>query len=112
MSRARVRDPRDQRKYKAQRLKVLNAGGWVCYYCGQDADTVDHVIPIVSGGDPMSIDNMVPACKRCNSAKGSRSEGAFLARGGHPPVLPANLYPKTTSTVQAGPMSGQPKFNL
>ena len=112
MSRPRVRDPRDQRKYKAQRLKVLQLSGWVCHYCGQDADTVDHIIPIVKGGDPMSTDNMVAACKRCNSSKGSRSEGVFLARGGHPPVFPVNLSPKTTSTVQAGPMSGQPKPKL
>ena len=112
MSRPRVRDPRDQRKYKAQRLKVLQLNGWVCHYCGQDANTVDHIIPIVKGGDPMSMDNMVPACKRCNSSKGSRSEGVFLAQGGHPPVFPANLSPKTTSSVQAGPMSGQPKPKL
>jgi len=112
VSRARVRDPRDQCKYKAQLLKVLQAFGYVCHYCGQDADTVDHLIPIVKGGDPMSMENMVAACKRCNSAKGARSEGVFLARVGHPPVFPANLYPKTTSTVQAGPMSGQPKPEL
>jgi len=112
MSRPRIRDPRDQRKYKAQRLKVLAAHGWVCFYCGADANTVDHVIPIVKGGDPMAMDNMVAACRRCNSAKGSRSEGVFLARGGHPPVFPDNLSPKTTSSVQAGPMTGQPKPKL
>jgi len=56
----RAKDPRDQRRYKARRLQVLNASGWVCYYCGGEASQVDHVIPIASGGDPMSLDNLSP----------------------------------------------------
>jgi 5-methylcytosine-specific restriction endonuclease McrA len=111
MSRPRVRDPRDQRKYKAQRLKVLNAGGWSCHYCGQDADTVDHVIPIVKGGDPMSIENMVPACKRCNSAKGARSEGVFLFDRGHPPVFSAFLSPTRSKIHEDSPFTAKPVGN-
>ena len=42
----RAKDPRDQRRYKARRLQVLNAAGWVCYYCGGEANQVDHVIPV------------------------------------------------------------------
>jgi len=37
----RAKDPRDQRRYKARRLQVLNAAGWVCYYCGGEASQVD-----------------------------------------------------------------------
>ena len=73
----RAKDPRDQRRYKARRLQVLNAAGWVCYYCGGEASQVDHVIPIASGGDPMSMDNLVAACKRCNLAKGKKSRGVL-----------------------------------
>ena len=75
-------DPRLSRDYKRVRLQVLARDGYVCYYCGQDATTVDHVIPIVKGGDPISHDNMVAACRRCNSSKGSRSEGVFLSKTG------------------------------
>jgi len=47
-------DPRLTRKYKAQRLVVLNRDGWTCAYCGQDATTVDHIQSIKHGGDPIN----------------------------------------------------------
>jgi 5-methylcytosine-specific restriction endonuclease McrA len=100
-------DPRLTRKYKAQRLVVLNRDGWTCAYCGQDATTVDHIQSIKNGGDPISLENMIACCKRCNSAKGSRSQAVFLARTATPPAFPSNSSPKTTSTVPAGPCVGQ-----
>jgi 5-methylcytosine-specific restriction endonuclease McrA len=100
-------DPRLTRKYKAQRLIVLARDGYVCYYCGQDANTVDHIVAIKNGGDPMSLDNMVSACKRCNSSKGSRSQGVFLARTATPPAFPSYTSPITTTTVPNGPCVGQ-----
>lgn len=109
----RVNDPRDSRAWRDLRKKILARDGYVCAYCGNDADTVDHVHSIKNNPElAMSIENLVSACKRCNSMKGSRSEGVFLSRKFTPPVFSANLYPKTTSTVQAGPMSGQPKPEL
>jgi len=101
----KAKDPRDSRRYKARRLQVLNAGGWVCYYCGQEASQVDHVIPIASGGDPMSLDNLVPACKRCNLSKGKKSQGVFLATTDTPPVFSSSFPPKMTETVHIGPMT-------
>jgi 5-methylcytosine-specific restriction endonuclease McrA len=101
------RDPRLTRKYKAQRLIVLARDGYTCYYCGQDADTVDHIQSIKSGGDPINLENMVSACRRCNSAKGSRSQGVFLARQSTPPALATYISPKTTGTVPSGPCVGQ-----
>jgi 5-methylcytosine-specific restriction endonuclease McrA len=73
-------DPRGTRAYKARRLEVLQRDQWTCFYCMQPATTVDHVIPIKAGGDPIAYDNLVSCCARCNSMKGSRSEGSFLAR--------------------------------
>ena len=72
-------DPRVSRDYKKVRLIVLARDGYVCYYCGQDADTVDHVISIKNGGNPVDPSNLLACCRRCNSAKGSRSQGVFLA---------------------------------
>ena len=100
-------DPRVSRAYKKQRLIVLARDGYVCYYCGQDAHTVDHVQSIKSGGDPISLENMVACCKKCNSAKGSRSQGLFLARLSTPPALPIHTSPITTGTVPTGPCVGQ-----
>ena len=101
------RDPRLTRKYKAQREVVLSRDGYTCYYCGQDAHTVDHIVSIKAGGDPISLENMVACCKRCNSRKGSRSQGVFLARLATPPALPTYTSPMTTGTVPNGPCVGQ-----
>jgi 5-methylcytosine-specific restriction endonuclease McrA len=102
------RDPRLTRTYKKQRLAVLARDNYVCYYCGSDADTADHLIPIRDNGDPIDLQNMVACCRRCNSAKGAKSEAVFLAQMATPHVFQGNTSPKTTSTVQAGPAFGQP----
>jgi hypothetical protein len=96
-------DPRLSRDYKRVRLQVLARDGHVCYYCGQDATTVDHVIPIAKGGDPINMDNMVAACRRCNSSKGSRSEGLFLQRQITPPVFSGVPLPETVMTKPPSP---------
>ena len=81
-------DPRNTRKFKAVRLKVLARDGHVCSYCGSSEDlTVDHVLPVAKHPElAMDMDNMVIACKRCNSRKGSRSQGVFLRRLDAPPL--------------------------
>jgi len=104
----RAKDPRDQRRYKARRLQVLNAGGWVCYYCGGEASQVDHVIPIASGGDPMSLDNLVPSCKRCNLSKGKKSQGVFLATKDTPPVFLDYVSPMQSETMLDSPFKTRP----
>ena len=55
-----------------------------CFYCGKRIErlTKDHVIPVSRDGAD-TIENIVPACKRCNSRKNSRpieifKEGAIL----------------------------------
>jgi 5-methylcytosine-specific restriction endonuclease McrA len=41
-----------------------------CAYCANPADTLDHVVPRIGGGLTVA-ENLVPACRRCNGAKGS-----------------------------------------
>ena len=106
-----TQDPRVSNKYKKQRLIVLARDGYVCTYCGQDATTVDHIVPIKGGGDPISLENMVACCKPCNSSKGSRSLGVFLASNSTPPAFRNHTSPITTSKVLAGPCTGQPEQN-
>ena len=43
----------------------------ICQYCGNAAENVDHVIPRSRGGTH-TWDNVVAACKRCNSRKENR----------------------------------------
>lgn len=72
-----------------QRSKVLDAAGWVCYYCGidvvkpvRDKDNkgyrpdeahVDHIVPIAEGGTN-ETSNLRCSCGACNLSKGARSE--------------------------------------
>jgi 5-methylcytosine-specific restriction endonuclease McrA len=98
-------------RWKDQRKRVLKRDDYICQYCGGTATQVDHVIPRKSGGGH-EMENLLACCGPCNLRKGSKSEGVFLFAHPHPSVLQEHLYPKTTSTVQAGPMSGQPKPKL
>ena len=104
-------DPRLSRAYRKARLAVLARDGFVCHYCGQDATTADHIIPIKAGGDPVSLDNLVACCVTCNSKKGSRNQGSFLGSMRTPPVFRKHTSPKTTGTVPAGPCVGQTDQN-
>lgn len=42
-----------------------------CAYCGKPGATIDHIIPISRGGRD-ALDNVQPACRRCNCSKGAR----------------------------------------
>jgi len=44
--------------------------GLPCHWCGEPADTADHLIPRAMGGES-TPDNLVPACRSCNSRRGA-----------------------------------------
>jgi 5-methylcytosine-specific restriction endonuclease McrA len=96
-------DPRLSRAYRKARVAVLARDGFVCHYCGQDATTADHIIPIKAGGDPVSLDNLVACCASCNSKKGSRGQGHFLRSMRTPPVFSQRSLPETVRTVPDSP---------
>jgi 5-methylcytosine-specific restriction endonuclease McrA/predicted nucleic acid-binding Zn ribbon protein len=51
-----------------------------CAYCGEPGSTMDHVVPLIRGG-PHTIENVVPACSRCNSSKGSKLMSEWRSNG-------------------------------
>lgn len=60
---------------KELRKKIWKKAGGVCAHCGHKiygTKTVDHVIPKSAGGSRGRIQNMMPLCRRCNMAKGSK----------------------------------------
>lgn len=55
----------------------------VCAYCGEPAETWDHVFATVKdsrfSGHGHRLGNLLPCCKPCNSRKGNKSWQAHLA---------------------------------
>lgn len=66
---------------KRTRFEVLRRDGHRCRYCGAGAGdsglTVDHVLPVALGGGD-GPDNLVAACRDCNSGKTSTSPDSPL----------------------------------
>jgi len=103
------KDPRDSRQWRALRLRILARDGHTCAYCGQSATTVDHILPVRKHPDQaMNPENLVSACTKCNSAKGSRSQGVFLARQFTPPVFSGILSPMQSETMLDSPFKTRP----
>lgn len=90
MTPARSSNAERQARYR-ERLDVSNAD-WLrlralvfkrdafeCVYCHADRDLAcDHVIPLIQGGKS-TLDNLVTACRRCNSAKSGRTPEEWRA---------------------------------
>lgn len=67
---------------KEKRRAIYLRDGLRCSYCGRGIEddiqlTLDHLLPQELGGSN-SAENLVTACKSCNSAKGSKSLGKFI----------------------------------
>jgi len=55
-----------------------------CAYCGDGAETWDHIVPVSKGGRT-TPDNIVPACRRCNSSKKAQDVFRWLDQEGLEP---------------------------
>lgn len=54
------------------RVRVFESYGKYCAYCRKDGDLeIDHIVPLKLGGSN-HFENLLPACKSCNSAKGGK----------------------------------------
>lgn len=58
----------DTRQWQKTRLIILERDGYICGYCGGEANEVDHIIPRDKGGTN-EHSNLVAACKLCNGTK-------------------------------------------
>jgi len=97
--------------WKNRRLEVLQRDGYICAYCGNDATSVDHVIPRSAGGDH-SLANLVACCIKCNGKKGNMQQHSFLLRKATPPVFLDKSPSKTTSTVPNSPFNKPDTLNF
>jgi 5-methylcytosine-specific restriction endonuclease McrA len=61
----------------AEWLALLAHHGGACAYCGSKTlIEIDHRIPLTRGGSNL-IDNILPACRRCNRRKGTMTDEEF-----------------------------------
>lgn len=79
--------------YDDERLKMTVPQA--CYYCGAEGHlAVDHLIPRIRGG-PDEADNLIWACRACNSSKQGRDMLVWAtSKGFFPSVLLLRRYLK------------------
>jgi hypothetical protein len=84
--------------WRKLRKQVLERDNWTCTYCGNEANTADHVIPRRYGGVD-DLTNLVAACQRCNKiASGNIFESLEQKKG---------WMRKTLSSVGGGTIGGR-----
>jgi hypothetical protein len=85
----RIRLRFDPFAYRYIRLKVLDRDNYVCYWCAEPGDTMDHVIPWSKGGRT-TLENCICACQECNGQRGDMPAERFARmRNVPPPRIPA-----------------------
>lgn len=79
--------------YQDERLKMTLPQA--CYYCGSTSKlSVDHLIPRIKGGADES-DNLIWACRSCNSSKRDRDMLKWMIdKGSFPSILLLRRYLK------------------
>ena len=71
--------------YDDERLKMSVPHG--CSYCGSQTNlSVDHLIPRLKGGSD-EADNLISACRTCNSSKGAKDMLEWMASNARFPAL-------------------------
>jgi hypothetical protein len=55
---------------KRYRQSIYEAWDCKCGYCGEEATSLDHIIPRFRSGSS-NRNNLLPACRRCNTNKAS-----------------------------------------
>ena len=71
--------------FNDEREKIFSTAS--CVYCGSvDLLSLDHLIPRLRGGED-AADNLVTACRTCNSSKGARDVLDWLCRRKEFPTL-------------------------
>jgi len=56
--------------WRFMRELALQKDNHTCVYCGSHADTVDHILAKSKGGTD-ALHNLVAACNRCNTLRGT-----------------------------------------
>jgi 5-methylcytosine-specific restriction endonuclease McrA len=99
-----------RRRAPLNRRAVFARDGGRCQYCAAPAESIDHVVPRSRGGQHV-WENVVAACRACNTRKRDRmlSETPMALR--HDPSVPRQL---TWISVAAGtvPSAWEPYLEM
>jgi hypothetical protein len=72
----------DYYQVRENRTLIFERDGYQCEYCRKQLTrftaTLDHITPVSQGGGN-EYDNVVTACRECNSRKTGKALGDFLA---------------------------------
>ncbi len=79
-----------QRRAAISRRGVFVRDGGQCQYCGNRAESIDHVVPRSRGGQHV-WENVVAACRRCNTSKRDRYLHETGMRLQRDPAAPQHL---------------------
>ena len=75
------------RTVSLSRRAVFIRDRYTCQYCGDRAESIDHVIPRSRGGRHV-WENVVAACRRCNARKMNRLPSEAGLKLTHKPIEP------------------------
>jgi hypothetical protein len=79
-------------QWRKIRKRILERDSYCCQRCGDEGNSVDHIIPRNHGGSDEDW-NLQTLCVSCNSAKG----GGFFSSTVTPLTLPVSFYTKNDS---------------
>lgn len=92
-----------RRRVAVSRRAVMARDGHLCQYCGARADSIDHVVPRSRGG-AHEWDNVVAACRPCNTRKRDRLLHETTMRLRHHPRAPLGA---SWSIIASGSVPGE-----
>jgi hypothetical protein len=64
---------------KRFRESIYKAWDYKCGYCGEDATSLDHIIPRFKSGSS-NRHNLIPCCRKCNTNKGSEEMKSWFQK--------------------------------
>ncbi|CAB4142174.1 HNHc domain containing protein [uncultured Caudovirales phage] len=93
-----LKDTGSTTKWRKIRQRILWRDQNCCYWCGGEANTVDHLIERSAGGTD-DEQNLVAACAKCNYGRvgAKAAKGGFFNSTGTPLTLPVAFTPQNGS---------------